>query len=301
MAMTLTIGTNETGGTFHAQGMTLGAMLDSETDLGPVEIVSIVSASVGNARRLHAGELDLGFSAANWVGKAMRGESPFEAPIALRMVAPANVGPMFFVAPADSDMKTVDDLRGRKVAIGVPDAGMVQHIHMIFGALGIGIDEFEPVYLGFESGAEALIAGEVDAQWQCPIPNKVMTDLADRTDVRVLDYAPGRLETVLSDIAFYRAAVMPAGAFRGLDRDARQVGVLNVIVSHERASDAMIEKVVTAMIDNVEGLGGSLPLYQGLGGLFEELKERGREALEPGGVPLHPGAIAAYRKAGLLD
>lgn len=299
--MTLTIGTNETGGTFHAQGMTLGGMLDRETDLGPVEIVSIVSASVGNARRLHAGELDLGFSAANWVGKAMRGESPFEEPIALRMVAPANVGPMFFVVRAGAELKTVDDLRGRKVAIGVPDAGMVQHIHMIFGALGIGFDEFEPVYIGFEAGADALREGAVDAQWQCPIPNKVMTDLADRAQVRVLEYAPGRLDSVLSEIGFYRAATMPAGAFRGLERDTEQVGVLNVVVTHERAPDEMIEKIVTAMLNNVAGLGKALPLYLGLGAVFEELRTRGREALEPGGVPLHPGAIAAYRKAGLLD
>jgi len=299
--MTLTIGTNETGGTFHAQGKALGAMLDRETDLGPVEIVPIVSASVGNARRLHDGELDLGFSAANWIGKAMRGESPFEAPIALRMVAPANVGPMFFVAPARAGIKTVDDLRGRKVAIGVRDAGMVQHIHMIFGALGIGFDEFDPVYAGFEAGADALVAGAVDAQWQCPIPNRVMTDLADRFDVRVLDYPPGRLATVLSEIGFYRAATMQAGAFRGLDRDTEQVGVLNVIVTHERAPDAMIEQVVTAMVNNAGGLGGSLPLYRGLGELFAELGQRGREVLEPGGVPLHPGAVAAYRKAGLLD
>jgi len=301
MAMTLTIGTNETGGTFHAQGMTLGAMLNRKTDLGPVEIVSIVSASVGNARRLHTGELDLGFSAANWIGKAMRGEPPFEEPIALRMVAPANVGPMFFVVRADSDMKTVDDLRGHRVAIGVPDGGMTQHIHMIFDALGIGFDEFEPVYIGFEEGADALVEGSVDAQWQCPIPNRVMTDLADRIDVRVLDYAPGRLETVLSKVGFYRAATMRAGAFCGLDRDTAQVGVLNVIVTHERAPDEMIEKVVTAMLANVAGLAAALPLYQGLDAVFEELKTRGREALEPGGVPLHPGALAAYRKAGFLD
>lgn len=298
--MTLTIGTNETGGTFHAQGRTLGAMLDRKTDLGPVEIVAIVSASVGNARRLHAGELDLGFSAANWVGKAMRGEPPFEEPIALSMVAPANVGPMFFVVRRDSGMQTVDDLRGHRVAVGVPDAGMVQHIHMIFGALGIALDEIEPVYVGFEEGADALAAGTVDAQWQCPIPNKVMTDLANRADVRVLDYAPGRLETVLSRIGFYRAATMPAGAFRGLDRDSQQLGVLNVIITHERARDEVIEKVVTAMIENADGLGEALPLYRGLREIFEELRTKGRAMLEPGGVPLHPGALAAYRKAGLL-
>ena len=59
---------------------------------------------MGSALMLHAGELEFGFSASNWVGRARRGEDPFKEPIAIRMAAPANVGPMFFVVRADSDL-----------------------------------------------------------------------------------------------------------------------------------------------------------------------------------------------------
>ena len=42
------------------------------------------------------------------------------------------------------------------------------------------------------------------------------------------------------------------------------------------------------------------PLFEGLAGLFEPLRHHGAAALEFGGVPLHPGALRAYRDAGLL-
>jgi hypothetical protein len=43
------------------------------------------------------------------------------------------------------------------------------------------------------------------------------------------------------------------------------------------------------------------PLFDGIGDLFTPLRSNGARALEFGGVTLHPGAIAAYRAAGLLQ
>jgi len=41
-------------------------------------------------------------------------------------------------------------------------------------------------------------------------------------------------------------------------------------------------------------------LFVGLSDLFAPLRSRGPAALEYGGVPLHPGALRAYREAGLV-
>jgi hypothetical protein len=299
--MKIRIGTNETGGTFHSQGAALAAMLRERTDIGEIELVPVESASVGNAEALGRGEIEFGFMASNWIGRALRGEAPFAAPIALRMASPANAGPMFFVVRRDSDILTLDDMRGRRVVIGPKDSGMVQHVHNIFGTLGIGFGEFTPINMNFGDGADALAEGRVDVQWQCPVPNKVMTDLANRCDVRVLQYRPGQLEAVLDAIEFYRRATLPRGAFRGLDADSDQVGVLNIVATHERVDPGLVRAVVAAMVANADALAASLPLYRGLAALYEPLREHGATALEPGGAKLHPGAAAAYREASLLN
>ena len=128
-----------------------------------------------------------------------------------------NAGPLFFITLAQSPVRSMADLRGRRVALGKRTSGMVQHAHVIFGVLGLSFTEITPVYLDFAEGARALAAGEVDVQFQCPIPNKVMTDLASRVALRVLPYAPGQLDAVMAAVPYYRRCVMRRGAIRGLD------------------------------------------------------------------------------------
>ena len=114
---------------------------------------------------------------------------------------------------------------------------MEQHVHTIFGVLGISFDSFTPVHMGFDEGADALISGDIDAQFQPPIPNRVMTDLSQRADVRVVPYAPGQLEKILSEVPFYRSVTMQKGVFRGVVEDITQPAVINVLVTHERISE----------------------------------------------------------------
>jgi hypothetical protein len=298
--MTIRIGTSERDGTFHSQGRALKTILDRQGELAPVEVEESTSASVDNAKRLQAGEIELGFMAANWIGRARNGEAPFAAPIDLRMAAPMNAGPLFFIARAGGPIRMVSDLRGKRVAVGLRTSGMAQHVHVIFGALGLSFSDFTPVYLDFAAGADALAVGEVDAQFQCPIPNQVMTDLAARVHLQVLGLEPGQIDTVLRAAPDYRSTVMRRHAIRGLAEDMAQIAVVNVLVTHARVPETVVRDVVGAVIKAADELGRLNPLFVGLTDLFEPLRRQGAAALEFGGVPLHAGALRAYREAGLV-
>ena len=300
MAMTIRIGTSERDGTFYSQGRALKTIFERKPNLVPVELLESKSASTENADRLQADEIEFGFMASNWIGRAKNGEAPFAGPIDLAMVAPMNAGPLFFVVRAESPIRSFSDLRGRRVAVGPRTSGMVQHAHGIFGALGMSFSELTPVYLDFAAGAEALAAGEIDAQLQCPIPNAVMTGLAQRIAVRVLSYQRDELERVTQAVPFYRRTVMRKGAIRGLDADLPQIAVVNVLVSHRRVSEATVGAAVEAIVANGDELGRINPLFLGMSELLQPLQSQGGAALEFGGVPLHAGALHAYRKAGLL-
>src|SRR5262249_3645443 len=154
---------------------------------------------------------------------------PFTGAIDIRMVSPMNAGPLFFITRADSPVRSLADLRGRRIAIGPEKSGMVQHVHTIFGVLGITFTEFTPVYPDLAAGGQALWRGEVRVLFQCRIPNKVMAGLSERTDVAVLPYPPGALEKLLGAVSFYRRTVMRKGAFRGIDVDIPQAAVVNIL------------------------------------------------------------------------
>jgi TRAP transporter TAXI family solute receptor len=299
--MKIRIGTSERDGTFHSQGQALKVICERRRELPQIEVLESHSASVDNANRLHSGEIEFGFMASNWIGRARAGEAPFAHPIDLRMAAPMNAGPLFFIAPAGSPIRLLDDLRGKRVAVGLRTSGMVQHVHGIFGALGMRFTDFTPAYLDFAAGAQALAAGEVDAQFQCPIPNKVVTDLMARMALRVLSYAPGQIEKVIRTVPDYRSTIMRAHAIRGLEEDTAQLAVVNVLVTHSRVPEEIVREVVAAVIAEAGELGRLNPLFVGLQDLLQPLRIQGPAALEFGGVPLHAGALQACRAAGLLN
>jgi TRAP transporter TAXI family solute receptor len=294
------IGTSERGGTFWTEGEAIASLVQRETGIDS-EILEAGQASIENARRLDEGLIDLAFMASNWIGRASKGEIPFEHEIDIRMVAPANAGAMFFIARADNELLNVRDMVGKRVSIGPEGSGMVQHIHTIFGVLGISFDEFTPVHLSFEDGGKALEAGEVDAQWQCPYPNAVMRDISERIDIRVLEYDPMDLANVLNSVNFYRPAVMPKGLFKGVDADTEQAAVVNIIAAHARSDEETVYAFVTTMLNNLDELATINPLFIGLGDVFDGLKSVGASSLKFGGTPLHPGAIRAYRDAGYIS
>jgi TRAP transporter TAXI family solute receptor len=294
------IGTAERDSTFLNQGYALKTVLERHPALAPVDVSASAHASVENANRLAADDIDFGFMASNWIGRAKNGEAPFKKKIDLRMVAPMNAGPLFFIARADSDLRTVTDVRGRRLVVGPQQSGMAQHARVILGALGLTFDDFTPLFLDFAGGAEALARGEADAQLQCPIPNKVMTALAASVLLRVLPYAPADLDTVLRAVPFYRRTVMRQGAIRGLDADVAQAAVVNVLVTHARTPETIVGEVAAAVFRARDELPRLNALFDGVAALFEPLRSDGAAALEFGGVALHPGAVAAYRAIGLL-
>ena len=292
------IGTSAPGGTFHGQGEAIAALLRARGIAADV-LVTPHSGAV-NARRLEAGEIDFGFIAANWIGRARRGEAPFDAPLGIRMAAPMNVGPLFFIARRDAGMKYVRDLPGRRVVVGPRDGGMANHAAVMLGAIGMKFSDFDPLYLDFADGAEALIRDKADAQLQCPIPNQIMSDLDAALDLAVLAYAPGDLRRVLAASPVYRATTMKAGALRALAADTLQPAVLNVLITHERVANEVVRALVSTLVAGNRELARKNPLFAGLPELFDPLRKQGRAALEFDGVELHDGAVEAYRAAGLL-
>ena len=297
--MAIRIGTSELGGTFYTQGLAF-AELFNRGRAAEQCVVATTDASIHNAEQLDRGELEFGFMASNWIGRAKNAVAPFTKPVAVRMVAPANAGPMCFVKLAGSPIQSVADFNGKCIAIGTQGSGMEQHIHTIFDVLGISFDSLTPVHMGFAEGADALVAGTIDVQFHPPIPNKVLTDLSERADIRVIPFAPGQLDQVLARVPFYRPVVMEKSVFRGVVEDVTQIGVINVLVTHERIPEKVVHDMAKAIAGNLDTLPKMNPLFKGLKDLFEPLRTQGAAAFEFGGVALHPGALRAYQEAGWL-
>ena len=298
--MAIRIGTSELGGTFYTQGQAIAELFNQGRVAGDECVVETSDASIHNAKQLDAGSLEFGFMASNWIGRAKDATAPFTKNIAIRMVAPANAGPMCFVRLANAPIHSVANFAGKRIAIGTKGSGMEQHIHTIFNVLGISFDSFTPVHMGFAEGADALIDGKIDVQFHPPIPNAVLTDLSQRADLRVIPFAPAQVDKLFAQVPFYRPVTVEKNAFRGVVEDIVQVGVINVIVTHESVAESTVYAMARSIADNLDKLPQMNPLFKGLKSLFDPLRAKGAAAFEFGGVPLHPGANRAYKETGWL-
>jgi TRAP transporter TAXI family solute receptor len=299
--MAIRIGTSEPRGSFYTQAQALKTVFDRIPSLSPVQVVeSNVGASIENAYRLEAGDLELGFISAPWVAAAKKGVPPFSHSIDLKTVAPMNVGPNFFVVRADSALHTLGDLRGKKVAVGLKTSGMTPHAEAVFAAIGLDADDVERVYVNFVDGAELLAGGKVDAQYQCPVPNQIMSELSERIAVRVLAFKPEQFDAALKAIPQDRPTVMRKGAIRGLNRDMPQLGVFNLLMAHTSADEAMVHDVTQAIVDHAGELATLLPLFSGLPNLLETMRAERCAGLQFDGVTLHPGAARVFSASGYL-
>jgi len=298
--MMIRIGTSELGGTFYTQGQAIAELFNRQYGETDNCVVQTSDASIHNAEQLDRGDLEFGFMASNWIGRAKSAAPPFTKQIAIRMVAPANAGPMSFVRLATTAIQSVADFKGKRIAIGPKGSGMEQHARTIFEILGMPFDSFTPVYMNFVDGADALANGNIDVQFHPPIPNKVLTDLSQSADIRVVPFAPGQLDKLFAQVPFYRRVVVEKNAFRGAVEDVAQVGVINVIVTHERIPARLVHGMTRTIVDHLDTLPEMNPLFKGLKSLFEPLRSEGAAALEFGGVPLHPGAVEAYEETGWL-
>jgi TRAP transporter TAXI family solute receptor len=292
------IATGRPGGAYFTQGAVLAEALKKS---GLVKSANSESSSgaIESARLMGKGTIQLGAMDARWVGLAQVGGKPFKKKIALATVSPMSIVPMFFVTLADSGIKTLDDIKGKRLAVGARGSGMEQHAKKILGALGITFKDLKPVFLSFGPGGRAVREGKADVQFQCCWPNKGLTELTELADVRHVKFPKKQLDKVTNSTSAYGQMVVPKGAFKGLDRDFTTFR-LSVGWMAPLNSDPQIAYVVAkTMIAKYKEMSKKARHYASIGPILAAARTQGKSALEVA-APLHPGAVRAFKEAGIL-
>lgn len=293
------IATSEPDSTFHRQAVAVGEVW-REDGVAAGATPLFTSGSVENAEMLADGRAEVAAMAANWLPLAATGKAPFGAALPVALLTPLNSGPLFFVARAESGLRSFDDLKGKRVALGPRDSGMVQHVHGIFRALGRPLTWFEPIYVTAGAGGELMMKGEIDAVWETPIPNPHFAKLTASLPVRALPFAATQRRAILAEVPYYAETAIPAGAFPGHEADMPTVAVINVLAVNAGADDDFVYRAAKSFIAHRADLPGRNALFAGLDRLLAEAGRGIVPTLAKAGAALHPAAARAFRDAGLL-
>ncbi|MEB4613572.1 TAXI family TRAP transporter solute-binding subunit, partial [Leucobacter sp. M11] len=242
------------------------------------------TGSQDNLARLTAGSGDFGAALIDSVQSHLAG-----SPGSVLAIGRVSQNYVHSVVRRGSPVRHLAELRGTRIGVGAPGSGTRLSTLRILAAAGLPEGDFEAVPLGLNDGLAALDTGEVEALfWIGGVPTPAVTALHARTPLRVLPL--GELVRPLREEhgAFYDEAAIPAETYPGVPRTGT-IGIGNLLVTRTD----LPERLAHLAAETLLGDPGSL-VPSGT----ESIQFLGLDALvQTGGVPLHPGAVSAYREA----
>jgi hypothetical protein len=285
--------TGGTSGVYYPLGVALGNVIGTSMP-GVKTSVQATKASVENLNLLQAGRGEIAFTLGDSLSDAWKGneEAGFKTPLKkLRGIAAIYPNYIQIVARADSGIKSLADLKGKKVSVGAPKSGTELNARTIFSAAGLSYKDFAKVeYLPFGESVELMKNRQLDVTLQSAgLGVSALRDLATSVDIVVVPI-PAAVVKKTNDPA-YLPAMIPANTYRGQTTDVPAASVQNYLVTHEGVSEATAYGMTKALWTHLDQLVAAHSAAKAI-----DIKH----ALEGMPIPLHPGAQRYYREVGVL-
>lgn len=285
--------TGGTSGVYYPLGVALSQIVGKALPEAKAT-VQVTKASAENLNLLQGAKGEVAFTLGDAFSDAWKGdaEAGFKAPLnKLRTLAAIYPNYIQIVASADSGIRTLADLKGKKVAVGAPKSGTELNARAIFRAAGLSYQDFAKVeYLPFGESVELIKNRQLDATLiSAGLGVAAVRDLATAVKIVIVPVPPDVVAKV-GDPA-YLAGVVPANTYNNQGEDVPTVAIQNFLATHEGVPAETVYKMTKALFDNLDQMVAAH-------GAAKAIKLEGAAKAPP--APLHPGAEKFYREKGLI-
>ena len=254
----------------------------------------VTKASAENLNLLQAGRGELALALADSVSDAWKGEAEAGFPKKLdklRGISGTYSNYIQIVANADSGIKTLADLKGKRISVGAAKSGTELNARAIFKAAGLTYADLAKVeYLPFGESVELIKNRQLDATLQSAgLGVASIRDLSTSVKIVVVP-VPADMVAKVGDAA-YQTAVIPANTYTGQTQDVPTAAIPNFLVTHSGVSDELAYQMAKQMYENIDTLYAAHNAAKAI---------KRENAIKGMPVPLHPGAERYYREVGLV-
>lgn len=284
--------TGGTAGVYYPLGVAL-AKIYGDNIPGARTSTQATKASVENLNLLQAGKGEIAFTLGDslidgWKGTADAG---FKAPLdKLRGIAGIYNNYIQVVALQESGIKTLADLKGKRLSVGAPKSGTELNARAILGAAGMTYDDLGKVeYLPFAESVELMKNRQLDATLQSAgLGVASIRDLAASVAIEVVAVPAELVEKIGAP---YQATTIPAGTYQGQEADVAAAAVPNFLVTRADVSDELAYQMTAQLFAHLDQMTAAHNAAKAI---------KLETALAGMPVPLHPGAEKLYREKGLV-
>jgi len=291
----LSIATGGTGGVYYPLGGGMANVISKHIP-GVDATAEVTSGSVDNCKLVQSGKGDMAIIMADIGYDALKGIGRFKAPgaIPLRTLAVVYPNYMHFVTVEGSGIKSVSNLKGRRVSTGSPGSGTEVKTLRVLESYGIdGEKDIKRDRLGVAESAGALKDRKIDAfTWDGGLPTAAVLDLAATPGIKikVLDNADHLDKLIQKYGPVYFKLSIPKAIYPGMEADVQVVVVANLLVCHEKMDAGLVYNIVKALLEHQPDL---VAVHK------EAMNFTLAKAAVGSSIPFHAGATKYYQEKGI--
>ncbi len=282
------------GGVFYPLGSGMATVI-SKSILGVTVSPQLTGGSAENMKLLHEGKVQLALSLADTAADAAQGKlSGLAEKVAVRTLLGTYSGYMHIVTLEGLGIKTVADLKGKRVSTGMPGSGTEVKGLRVLEAYGVTPKDLgRQDRLDYGDAAHALRDGKLDVFLSdAGLPGQPIVELAATSEKKVLLLPNG--DAVRKMVAkygpVYFAASIPKGTYQGVNEDISAAAVANLLVVHQRMEDELAYGITKAILEHSSELVAA----------HKAAREISlTNAVRGSPITFHPGALRYFKEKGI--
>ena len=288
------IGTGGTSGTYYPVG---GMIANAVSQPGKIiATAQATNGSLANVNAVASGSMEAGFSQSDVATWAYTGTGAFEGKpkvADLRMIANLYPESIHLVVKKGSGIKSVADLKGKRVALDEPGSGTLIDARLVLAAYGVKESEIKPDYIKPNQAGDKLKDGSLDAFFFVGgYPTGAISELATSSGISLVPIAGPQVEKLLAEYKFFAKDTVPAGVYKDV-AETQTISVNAQWVTTAKQPEDLVYKITKALWSDETRK--QLDAGHAKGKLITA-----KTATTGLGIPLHPGAEKFYKEAGLL-
>ena len=290
----LTFTTGGETGTYYGFGNVIANKVGDLTSTSVKAIAS--SGSAANIKSMAKGDAQLGFVQSDVMVYAYKGERTFAEGAVTGFSTVANLYmEQVQIVTVDPEIKTVEDLAGKKVSVGASGSGVYFNAVDVLSAFGIGdlndkgeFTKIEATYQNFSDSAEALKDGQIDAAFVVAgAPTTAITDLASGREISLVSLDDEHINKLIAESPYYSKTTIAKDVYNTAE-DTTTVAVGAVVIARDDVSDVDVYNFLYGVFEDIPNLSH---------GKAAELDLDFAASVTS--IGYHPGAVAYFADKGI--
>ncbi|CAG22378.1 TAXI family TRAP transporter solute-binding subunit [Photobacterium profundum] len=275
-----TIGTGSQSGTYYPLGGILAKVWNDNIDDFNMR-AEVTAASVENVIKVSSNKQLAGIAMGNVVLQAYEGTKPFPRKMDVSVLFALYPNVVQFLVPADSDITSIEQLKGKRVSLGAPGSGTRVSAINILKTLGIEESDVNGQALNYTATTNALANGQIDAGVIVgSLGVGAITELALTRNIRILSFTDAELAKIVETNPSYQSLDVPADTYKNVP-EFKAPAVWNVLVANNKMDEELAYDMTKAAFDNIDKIRQVIGVTK-----FTTIENMGQLK----GIPLHPGA-----------